>query len=83
MYFIYYKIWVHDNSTRGHLGLAKNANCPTGTATQNDRSGILKCLRKMSAYELNNKQVLFFDKIFLTALIFWLGRRCKKRSSNF
>jgi len=37
--------------------MAKNANCPTGTATENDRSGVLECLRNLSAYDLNDKQV--------------------------
>lgn len=37
--------------------LAKSVNCPTGTSTMNDRQGVLECLRGISAFELNNKQV--------------------------
>ena len=48
---------TYEEALRRTSELATNFNCPTGTATASDRIGILDCLRKVSASELNQKQV--------------------------
>jgi len=61
---------TYEEALRRTSELATNFNCPTGTATASDRIGILDCLRKVSASELNQKQWIdSMDEIFEFAFV--------------